>query len=154
MSRALWSLIVAIVLTAAGGAQTQPRSQAVEVFKSPTCGCCSKWVEHMKKAGYTVRVTDIDATELQKLKAKYGVPQSAASCHTARVGGYTLEGHIPASQINRLLGEKRKVAGLAVPGMPVGSPGMEVPGVKGQPYDVLSFDRSGRTAVFSTVKPD
>ena len=126
---------------------------AVDVFKSPTCGCCSKWVDHMRKAGFTVHVTDLDDAELQKIKARYGVPESAKSCHTARVAGFTVEGHVPPADVKRLLAEKPKVAGLAVAGMPLGSPGMEVSGMKPHPYNVLSFDKQGQTQVYSVQKP-
>jgi hypothetical protein len=134
-------------------AQTPAKPTQVEVFKSATCGCCGKWIEHMRAAGFTVRVTDLGDAELQQMKKKSGVPDAAQSCHTARVGGYVVEGHVPASEVRRLLVERRKVAGIAVPGMPVGSPGMEMPNVKAQPYDVLSFDAQGNTKVFSTIKP-
>ena len=147
------TFLLVAALTAAGSAQTRDSSRVLEVFKTATCGCCSKWVEHMKKAGFTARVTDLDNAELHKLKQKHGVPDTVWSCHTARVGGYTFEGHIPASEVNRLLVERRKIAGLAVPGMPAGSPGMEVANVKPPPYDVLAFDARGRTSVFSTIKP-
>lgn len=134
-------------------AQTPSHSPVIEVFKTATCGCCGKWVEHMRAAGFTANVSDVEDAELQKYKQRHGVPDSAKSCHTARVGGYTIEGHVPASEIRRLLVERPKVAGLAVPGMPLGSPGMEVKGVKAHPYDVLAFDATGKTRVFSTITP-
>lgn len=126
---------------------------SMDVFKSATCGCCAKWVDHMRQAGFTVHVTDLPEPELQKIKTRYGLPESARSCHTARVGGYTIEGHVPASDVKRLLDEKPKVSGLAVPGMPLGSPGMEVSGMKPHPYQVLTFDPAGKTTVFSVQKP-
>ena len=92
--------------------------------------------------------------ELDKVKAKHGVPAAAASCHTALASGYVFEGHIPATEVKRVLKERPKVVGLAVPGMPLGSPGMEVPGRRPQPYNVLSFDQHGKTQVFSTQRPD
>ena len=135
-------------------AQTPSRSNTViEVVKTATCGCCSKWVDHMRAAGFTATVTDVADADLQKYKQKHGVPDSAKSCHTARVDGYTIEGHVPASQVRRLLVERPKVVGLAVPGMPLGSPGMEVSGMKAHPYDVLAFDAAGKTKVFSTITP-
>ena len=146
-------LLSALVSIGPAGAQQPPKGPSVEVFKSPTCGCCAKWVEHMERAGFTVRVQDHPEAELQQMKRKLGVPDSAKSCHTARVGGYVVEGHTPASEVKRLLSERPAVVGLAVPGMPLGSPGMEVSGVKPQPYDVLSFDKQGKTTVFSTIKP-
>ena len=125
----------------------------IEVYKTPTCGCCSKWVKHLRDAGFNVHTEDVQQDALDKIKAKHGVPPSAVSCHTARVQGYTVEGHVPASEIKRLLKERPNVAGLAVPGMPQGSPGMEAPGVPLQPYNVLAFDREGKTRVFSVQKP-
>ena len=145
-------LFAAGVSVPAGQAQRNT-SPSVDVFKSATCGCCSKWVDHMRKAGYTVHVTDLEEPELQKIKTRYGVPASARSCHTARVGGYTIEGHAPPSEVTRLLKEKLKVLGLAVPGMPLGSPGMEVSGMKPHPYEVLTFDKQGATKVYSVQKP-
>jgi hypothetical protein len=135
-----------------------PRAQqnagpSVDVFKSATCGCCSKWVDHMRQAGFTVHVSDLPEAEIQKIKARYKVPASAHSCHTARVGGFTVEGHVPAGEVKRLLKEKPKVAGVAVAGMPLGSPGMEVKGVRPQPYQVLTFDLQGATKVYSVQKP-
>ena len=107
----------------------------------------------MRKAGFTVHVTDLGEPELQKIKTRYGVPASARSCHTARVEGFTVEGHVPPSEVKRMLKEKPKVLGLAVPGMPLGSPGMEVSGMKPHPYDVLTFDKQGTTTVYSVQKP-
>jgi hypothetical protein len=149
-------LLVAVVVLLAGS--MTPRAQqnagpSVDVFKSATCGCCSKWVDHMRQAGFTVHVSDLPEAELQKIKARYNVPASAHSCHTARVGGFTVEGHVPAGEVKRLLKEKPKVAGVAVAGMPLGSPGMEVKGVRPQPYQVLTFDLQGATKVYSVQKP-
>ena len=120
----------------------------IDVYKSPTCGCCSKWVDHLREEGFEVRTTDTN--DLADFKASHGVPTQVESCHTALVAGYVVEGHVPASDIERLLRERPGIRGLAVPGMPIGSPGMEVPGTKGQPYDVLAFDNDGRTEVFAT----
>lgn len=148
--------MVLVGLGAAGlwaQAQRAAAAPSVDVFKSATCGCCAKWVDHMKQAGFTVHVTDLPEPELQKIKDRYGVPASARSCHTARVNGFTVEGHVPAPEVKRLLEEKPQVAGLAVPGMPLGSPGMEVSGVTPQPYQVLTFDKAGATKVFATIKP-
>jgi hypothetical protein len=151
----LFVIVTALVLCVppALSAQAQKTQTSVDVFKSPTCGCCAKWVEHMRKAGYTVHVTEMEDAELQTIKARYGVPEAAKSCHTARVAGFTIEGHVPPSEVKRLLAEKPKVLGLAVPGMPLGSPGMEVSGMKAHPYDVLSFDKQGKTKVYSVQKP-
>jgi hypothetical protein len=120
----------------------------VEVFKTPTCGCCSKWVEHLKAHGLTVETTNLK--DLSGLKARHGVPAHLQSCHTALVAGYVIEGHVPAADVQRLLKERPAIAGLAVPGMPTGSPGMEVNGAKAQPYDVVAFDKQGKTRIFGS----
>lgn len=138
-------------------AQRQPSAAAARakmvVYKTPTCGCCSKWVDHMRAAGFEVEARDVTQSELNDVKTKHLVPASMASCHTGLIDGYAIEGHIPAAQVRKFLDEKPAVAGLAVPGMPLGSPGMEVAGVKPRPYSVLTFDREGRTQVYATVQP-
>ena len=120
----------------------------VTVYKSPTCGCCNEWVAHLRRHGFRVKTEDL--TDLQPIKTRHGVPAELQSCHTALVAGYVVEGHVPADLVERLLRERPRVAGLAVPGMPVGSPGMEVPGVPADRYRILTFDRSGKTEVFAT----
>jgi hypothetical protein len=118
----------------------------VTVYKSKYCGCCSEWVKHMEKNGFNVTVVETEA--LNEVKIKYNVPAPLASCHTAIIGNFIVEGHTPASSIKRFLKEAPKDAiGLAVPGMPLGSPGMEQGNMK-QPYDVLAFDKQGHTVVF------
>ncbi len=152
--RSLAMVITAACLGAVPLAQTKPSAgPALSVFKTPTCGCCSKWVDHMKKAGFQVTVTDMPQASLDNVKAKHQVPAAVHSCHTAVVDGYAIEGHVPATEVKRLLKEKQKVTGIAVPGMPMGSPGMESPGITPHPYDVLSFDAQGKTKVFATIKP-
>lgn len=128
-------------------AQQKPAGPMVEVFKTPTCGCCQNWVEHLRKSGFNVRTTDLN--DLTEIKKSRGVPEQVQSCHTAVVGGYVVEGHVPASDIQRMLTEKPAIAGIAVGGMPTGSPGMDFPGVKAQPYNVMSFDKNGATRVFA-----
>lgn len=118
----------------------------VEVYKSASCGCCSLWVEHMKKSGFSVEVHDV--RNVAPFRERFGVPDSMASCHTAVVGGYAIEGHVPAADVKRLLREKPKAAGIAVPGMVQGSPGMEQ-GRGKDPYNVVLFNASGRTTIFS-----
>jgi len=120
---------------------------AVEVFKDPSCGCCSLWVEHLRAAGFAVRTTN--TSDLIGVKRTHGVPAELQTCHTAVVDGYVIEGHVPPSDVIALLETRPAVAGLGVPGMPVGSPGMEMPGAGVQPYDVYAFDASGVTGVFA-----
>ena len=134
------------ILSAQAAKQT-----AIQVYKSPTCGCCSVWVEHMQQHGFTARVTDLDDRSLDAIKTKHGVPRTAQSCHTALVGGYVVEGHVPATEVKRLLKEKPTVVGIAVAGMPLGSPGMEVPG-RSQPYNVISFEKNGDVKVFASYR--
>jgi len=117
----------------------------ITVYKSATCGCCANWVEHVRAAGFKVVVHD--TTNLAAIKQRYGVPKHLTSCHTALVDGYVIEGHVPADVIVRLLRERPELAGVAVPGMPAGSPGMDSPlPVR---YAIMTFDRAGRTAVFA-----
>lgn len=118
----------------------------VVAYKSPTCGCCELWIEHMRAAGFEVEVSNTES--MGAVKADAGVPVGQGSCHTALVDGYFIEGHVPASDIKRLLAERPAARGLMVPGMVLGSPGMEQGGVK-QPYEVLLVGRDGATSVFS-----
>lgn len=127
-------------------AQTQADLPLVLVHKSPTCGCCTKWVEHLRSAGFTVQVDETD--DLAPIKSRLGVPEQMASCHTAEVAGYFVEGHVPVEDIQRLLADKPDTKGLAVPGMPMGSPGMEGPYT--QPYQVMQVDAQGETTVYAS----
>ncbi len=124
------------------------QSALVDVYKTPTCGCCSKWVEHLRANGFTVRTTDMESTGA--VQRRHGVPPEVRSCHTAVVEGYVVEGHVPAAEVRRLLKERPRVAGIAVAGMPAGSPGMEVAGSAPQPYHVVAFDKAGQVEVFAT----
>ncbi len=140
--------LLAGLATAAGAVaafplMAQQSLPKMTVTKDPSCGCCGAWVEHVRKAGFAVEV--IGSAEVNRLKVRLGVPQSLASCHTAEIGGYVIEGHVPADAIKRLLTEKPQAKGLAVPGMPVGSPGMEVEGVEPDTYEVVLFGPSGQT---------
>ena len=119
----------------------------VLVHKSPTCGCCKLWVDHLRKEGFTVEARDVD--NLHPIKERVGIPHAMGSCHTAEVDGYFIEGHVPAEQVKRLLAERPKAKGLTVPAMPVGSPGMEVASGEVQPYDVLLVAEDGSTSVFA-----
>lgn len=132
-------LFLALFLAACGPTAKSGQPE-VEVWKSPTCHCCSKWVDHLRQNGFSVRVHNESA--MKPLKTKLGVPQELASCHTAVVGGYVIEGHVPAEDIHRLLSEKPKAIGLSVPGMPIGSPGMEQ-GDRRDPYETRLFDADG-----------
>jgi hypothetical protein len=122
-------------------------SKEVHVFKSRTCGCCGAWVRHMKSAGFAVAVTDVDDTAAER--KRLGMPERFGSCHTATVDGYVLEGHVPATEVKRLLEAGTKALGLAVPSMPIGSPGMEM-GARKAPYQVLLIDRSGEASVYAS----
>jgi len=144
--------VAALVLTypAARGthaAQQAPAGPAVTVYKSPTCGCCSRWIVHLQQAGFVVTAHDTD--NVAPIKRQHGVPQALESCHTALVGGYVVEGHVPADVIQRLLRERPAIAGIAVPGMPAGSPGMEgLGGPEHQPYNVMAFRAEGGWSVY------
>ncbi|HEY0600971.1 DUF411 domain-containing protein [Brevundimonas sp.] len=131
----------------AGRAQARtPGSRALAVYKSPTCGCCGGWVTHMRQAGFTVAVHVVE--DPGTVRRARGLPDALASCHTAVIDGYAIEGHVPAAAVVRLRAERPEAVGLAVPGMPMGSPGMEAPGGRQQPYDTLLVLRSGQTRVF------
>lgn len=119
----------------------------VLVHKSESCGCCGAWVDHLRSAGFTVEVRNSD--DLQPVKQRLGITPSMMSCHTAEVGGYFVEGHVPAADIKRLLAQKPDVKGLVLPGMPLGSPGMEVPDGRVQPYVVSAVDKQGQLSDYS-----
>lgn len=145
VQRLLFAAILALA-AAAAGAESLPE---VVMHKDPNCGCCGRWAEHLAANGF--RVKTVMAGDMQSVKRRFGVPPRLASCHTAKVGGYVIEGHVPASAIKRLLREKPALAGLAVPGMPAGSPGMEAPGQQ-DPYDVVAFDRAGRSRIYERFR--
>lgn len=138
-------------LALAGKPTSQPAQAgpAVQAWKDPNCGCCQDWVDHLTAHGFQVKVIDEGNAEMRK---RLGMPQKYGSCHTARVQGYVIEGHVPAADILRLLKERPRALGLAVPGMPLGSPGMDGPayGGRNQRYDVLLVARDGSTTVFNT----
>lgn len=137
-------LLTVNVLTACSDSGNNSQAQLITVYKSPTCGCCEKWISHLEANGF--RVTAYDTNDMDSIKQQQGVPAQLGSCHTALVEGYVIEGHVPADDIRRLLKEKPVAAGLAVPGMPMGSPGMEGP--RKDPYNVLLFNRSGDVAIY------
>ena len=153
--------IVALAAACGGGSGREPGASdrvstdatsggaedvTMTVYKSPTCGCCAKWVDHVREAGFRVEVRD--TSNVQPVKMEHGLPGHLASCHTALVGGYVVEGHVPADVIRRLLRERPEVAGIAVPGMPIGSPGMEGPYT--DRYQVVAFSKDGSTSVYES----
>ena len=147
----LGTLCAAAGLAAASRLSAQPARAAaplrdIVVYKDPGCGCCKAWVTHLQGAGFKTTVRD--TAEMTTVKASFGVPAALESCHTARIGRYTIEGHVPADLIAKLVAEQPAARGLAVPGMPVGSPGME--GSPKQRYDVLLFDAAGKTRVYAS----
>ncbi len=117
------------------------------VYKTPTCGCCKKWVTHLEEAGFKVKTTDLE--DLSPIKTQFSVPQNFRSCHTAVVDGYVVEGHVPADVIEKMLSEKPDIAGISVPGMPIGSPGMEVEGRPADRYKIIAFDKAGKGRVYA-----
>lgn len=166
-ARALLSAAIVAVVTACSTPNGEPRestakpegvsldasptlaiadTSTVTVYKSPTCGCCQNWVDTLRARGF--RVITVDTSDVASVKTAFGVSDMLGSCHTARVAGYVIEGHVPPGDISRLLRERPGIVGLAVPGMPRGSPGMEGP--HRDPYHVLSFDRSGATRGYSS----
>lgn len=137
----------AFLSTALYAAFTAPSfATEVEVYKSPTCGCCNEWVKHLRANGFSVKAHDV--SDVAQYKTTFGLPITLGSCHTAKVGGYVIEGHVPANEIKRLLKERPAISGLAVPGMPIGSPGMEQ-GAHKDRYDVMSFDKQGKIGVYA-----
>jgi hypothetical protein len=140
--RALLVGLAAAPIAGSFSALAAPPLPQMTVTKDPSCGCCGAWIDHVRAAGFPVEV--IESSEVNRLKVRLGVPQALASCHTAEIGGYVIEGHVPADAIKRLLIEKPQAKGLAVPGMPVGSPGMEVAGVENELYDVVLFGPAGQ----------
>jgi hypothetical protein len=135
---------VAAICALAGVPAFAAKAMRVEVYKSPACGCCGKWAEHLQQNGFAVTVHEI--RDVTGFRTRLGVPQELASCHTALVDGYVVEGHVPAADIHRLLKERPQARGLAVPRMPRGSPGMEA--ARGDPYDVLLIHADGATRVY------
>jgi hypothetical protein len=145
------TVLLAALSAAVPGALAAAPATRVEVWKSPTCGCCKDWVKHLEANGFSVTVHDDGNTDARK---RLGMPLAYGSCHTARVGGYAIEGHVPAREIHRLLREKPKAVGLAVPAMPVGSPGMDGPeyGGRKDPYDVLLVQKDGSAAPYQSYR--
>ena len=145
-----WIIGVAVIglLSIGTLVATQRTTHATEivVYKSPTCGCCKDWIKHLEKSGYEVAVHN--QNDVTPIKRELGVPRQLRSCHTAQVDGYVIEGHVPADLISKLRSEKPDIKGLAVPGMPMGSPGMEGP--RKDPYDIIAFDKGGKTSIYGS----
>jgi hypothetical protein len=141
LPRLLFAMAMTVTATIA-------HAEVGEVFKSPTCGCCIKWVAHMTESGFALNEKNVTPGELSRIKTAAGVDARYAACHTAKIGGYVVEGHVPAEDVKRLLAEKPDAIGLAVPGMPLGSPGMEAGGAT-EPYEVLLLKKDGSSEVFA-----
>jgi hypothetical protein len=137
------------ILGAAPAGAADTAAATIEVWKSPTCRCCSDWVKHLEANGFAVKVNAADAGALAALKRQAGIGDKLAACHTAKIDGYVIEGHVPGTDIKRLLAERPEAIGLAVPEMPAGSPGMEQ-GMEFEPYDVLLIKKDGATEVFAS----
>jgi len=135
-------LVVPVALFVLSSLRLRAADNEITVYKVPTCGCCTKWVDHLKENGFQVTVHDVESTD--EYSARYGVPETARSCHIGVVAGYAVEGHVPAADILRLLKERPKAKGLAVPGMPVGSPGMDFPGGPPGEYTVVLIGEDGK----------
>jgi len=143
-----FSLVAMTVLAASPwdtARQSHAGSREITVYHSPSCGCCKGWIEHLRRHGFAV--TGVERDDVVLTKQQLGLPGELASCHTAVIDGYVIEGHVPADDIKRLVAEKPAIAGLAVPGMPVGSPGMEM-GSRKDPFTVIGFDREGQIEPF------
>ncbi len=135
-------LIVPVALFVLSSLRLRAAENEITVYKVPTCGCCTKWVDHLKENGFQVTVHDVESTD--EYSTRYGVPEAARSCHIGVVAGYAVEGHVPAAEILRLLKERPKAKGLAVPGMPIGSPGMDFPGGPPGEYTVVLIGEDGK----------
>ncbi len=148
MVRMLLVFLLSFMLAPLPTANVSAAQQEIEVWKSPSCNCCVDWVDHLKDNGFAVKVQDVPQDTLDRIKQQSGVTDKLASCHTGKIEGYVVEGHVPAADIERLVSERPDAAGLTVPGMPIGSPGMEV-GDTREPYDVLLIKKDGATEVFA-----
>lgn len=148
------SVALAAATLAGLGLAAQPPRPVVEVWKTPSCGCCKDWIKHLQAQGFEVQAHDVSNDRKNAVRQRLGLAEQFGSCHTALVNGYVLEGHVPAREIQRLLKDKPVALGLAVPGMPVGSPGMDGPEYGGlkDPYDVLLVQRGGAARVFQSYR--
>jgi hypothetical protein len=139
--------LVSVGAPAAWGGSVRAPGTAITVYKSASCGCCAKWVDHLRTSGFTPTVHDEE--NMDAIKDEMGVPQDLRSCHTALLGRYLVEGHVPAADLHRLMTEQPAVLGVAAPGMPKSAPGMAVPGDTPEPYQVVAFAADGKTSVFA-----
>lgn len=146
---AVLALVAGFIVFRGGAPETTTPDPlpAVTVYKSPTCGCCTKWVEHLQASGFEVKM--VDMPNVAPMKEQLGLPRDLGSCHTAVVDGYVVEGHVPADVVKKMLAERPKAVGIAVPGMPIGSPGMEQ-GDRKDPYDIVLFTRDGTRSVYAS----
>lgn len=144
--RLFLGVVMSVGVAGTACAQT-PRPRSLAVFKTPTCACCDAWMTHMRAAGFSTAVTILP--DLQSVRRRHGLPDGLAACHTAVIDGYVVEGHVPAADVVRMLAERPDAVGLAVPAMPLGSPGMETPQGHKDPYDTLLVLRTGATRVFA-----
>lgn len=142
--KSTFRFLLLMAVFGASSALAQNMTQ-IDVYKSSSCGCCSKWIEHLRKSGFKVEAHEVN--DIPAARKKLGMPDKLGSCHTAKIGNYIVEGHVPAADIRRLLKEKPKALGLALPGMPLGSPGMDIP--NSPPYETLLVQADGSTRVFT-----
>jgi hypothetical protein len=148
------AIAIAGLAYGAAAQQKAPAATAlpkVTVYKTSSCGCCRLWVDHMKANGFDVQAMDVSAADVRGISKAAGLKDEGTSCHTAKIGAYTVEGHVPAADIKRMLKEKPAIAGIAAPGMPMGSPGMEQGNAK-EPYDVIAFKKDGTSTVYAKHK--
>ena len=142
-------LLLSLMIFGVAPASAADTVPSIEVWKSATCKCCGAWVKHLEADGFTVKVNAAEPSTLASLKRQAGIGDRLASCHTAMIDGYVIEGHVPGTEIKRLVAERTEAIGLAVPGMPVGSPGIEQ-GAEFEPYDVLLIKMDGSTEIFAS----
>jgi hypothetical protein len=143
-------VLAASIILFATSALAETSSPSIEVWKSATCQCCGKWVSHLETNGFAVKTNAADTAALDRIKRAAGIGEKLDACHTGKIDGYVIEGHVPASDIKRLVAERPDAIGLTVPGMPVGSPGMEQRDGKTEPYDVLLIKKDGTTKIFAS----
>jgi hypothetical protein len=147
MRTTIIAVVAGVVLASvASYGQQKAKPIPMSVYKSPSCGCCVKWIDYMRSHGFDPKVQDVE--NIGAVKLKLGVREEFSSCHTSEIGGYVVEGHVPVETVQRMLKERPKIAGLAVPNMPAGSPGMEVPGGRKEAYNILAFTSDGKTTVY------